>query len=149
MRKLIFIFICLLLAIPSQAGIIYVDADATGANDGSSWADAYQYLGYALDNASSGDDIHVAQGIYRPSEGYVAVPDFNWRTTTFQLKNGVTLKGGYAGFSEPDPNARDIELYETILSGDLAGNDITVHDPCDLPKEPTRSDKLHPMGQHR
>jgi len=124
MKKLILLGICLLLAIPSQAGIIYVDANASGANTGSSWADAYQYLGYALDNASSGDDIHVAQGIYRPSEGYVAVPDFNWRTTTFQLKNGVTLKGSYAGFDEPDPNARDVKVYKTILSGDLNGDDV-------------------------
>ena len=43
---------------------------------------------------------------------------------TFQLKNGVVIKGGYAGFGEPDPNARDIEKYKTILSGDLLGNDV-------------------------
>ncbi|MHC4633064.1 MAG: choice-of-anchor Q domain-containing protein, partial [Planctomycetota bacterium] len=106
-----------------HAKTIYVDDDATGANDGSSWANAYQYLGYALDNASSGDDIHVAQGIYKPSEGYVAMPDFDWRTKTFQLINGVILKGGYAGFGQTDPDARDIEFYETILSGDLNGDD--------------------------
>ncbi|MHC4346802.1 MAG: hypothetical protein ACYSUP_19210, partial [Planctomycetota bacterium] len=41
------------------------------------------------------------------------------RTATFQLKNGVLIKGGYAGFGEPDPNSRDIEVYETILSGDI------------------------------
>ncbi len=36
MKKLISVFIYLLLVIPSQAGTIYVDAGATGANDGSS-----------------------------------------------------------------------------------------------------------------
>ena len=41
------------------------------------------------------------------------------RAATFQLINGVAIKGGYAGFSEPDPNARDIDLYETILCGDI------------------------------
>jgi hypothetical protein len=35
----------------------------------------------------------------------------------------VTLKGGYAGFGEPTPEARDINLYRTILSGDLEGDD--------------------------
>ena len=40
-------------------------------------------------------------------------------TATFQLKNGVVIMGGYAGFGEPDPDARDIELYKTILSGDI------------------------------
>jgi hypothetical protein len=51
---------------------------------------------------------------------------------TFQLKNGVVIKGGYAGFGQPDPNARDIGKYKTILSGDLAGNDVDVHDPLDM-----------------
>jgi hypothetical protein len=45
------------------------------------------------------------------------------RTATFQLKNGVVIKGGYASFGQPDPDARDPNIYETILSGDLAGND--------------------------
>ena len=42
---------------------------------------------------------------------------------TFQLVNGVVIKGGYAGLGEPDPNARDIDTYETILSGDIVGDD--------------------------
>jgi hypothetical protein len=33
------------------------------------------------------------------------------------------MKGGYAGFGKPDPNARDLGEYESILSGDLASND--------------------------
>jgi len=36
----------------------------------------------------------------------------------------VALRGGYAGLADPNsPNVRDVGLYETILSGDLAGND--------------------------
>ena len=45
------------------------------------------------------------------------------REATFQLINFVTIKGGYAGLGEPDPDARDIQLFETILSGDLNGDD--------------------------
>ncbi|MHC4489486.1 MAG: tail fiber domain-containing protein [Planctomycetota bacterium] len=41
------------------------------------------------------------------------------RSATFQLKNDVVIKGGYAGFGEPDPNVRDIHAYETILCGDM------------------------------
>ena len=33
---------------------------------------------------------------------------------TFQLLDGVTIKGGYAGYGD----VRDVEIYETILSGD-------------------------------
>ena len=65
------------------------------------------------------------------------------REATFRLINGVTLKGGYAGFGKPDPNARDTELYETILSGDLHGNDTEIDDPCDLWTDLKRSDNSY------
>ncbi|MGB2807729.1 MAG: right-handed parallel beta-helix repeat-containing protein [Sedimentisphaerales bacterium] len=128
---------------PGQLRELYVDDDAAGANDGSSWADAYNYLQDALAFACSGDEIHVAQGIYTP-DGNSAKPNGSGdRSATFQLINGITLKGGYAGFGEPDPNARDIEEYETILSGDLDGNDVAVQDPCDLLNEPTRAENSY------
>jgi hypothetical protein len=114
------------LCVAAMGKTIYVDDDAAGANDGSSWADVYVYLQDALTDANSAEkpvEIRVAQGVYRPNGGLVAIPEFDWRTTTFQLINGVTLKGGYAGFGKPDPEARDIELYETILSGDLNDDD--------------------------
>jgi hypothetical protein len=105
---------------------IYVDDDATGTNDGSSWTDAYNYLQDALADANDSEksvEIRVAQGIYKPDQGLGAIPEFDFRTFTFQLINGVTLKGGYAGVGGEDPNARDIMLYQTVLSGDLNGDD--------------------------
>ncbi|MHC4427243.1 MAG: right-handed parallel beta-helix repeat-containing protein, partial [Planctomycetota bacterium] len=45
------------------------------------------------------------------------------RQATFQLVNGVTLAGGYAGPGTPDPDARDVDTYPSVLSGDLFGND--------------------------
>jgi hypothetical protein len=51
------------------------------------------------------------------------VCDTEFREATFQLVNGVALKGGYAGVGAKDPHDRDTELYETVLSGDLIGND--------------------------
>ena len=121
--------------------VYYVDVDATGNNDGSSWADAYNHLQDALAVAVSGDEIWVAQGIYKPDEG--ANQTLGDRTATFQLINGVAIRGGYAGCGEPDPNARDIEVYETVLSGDLDGNDVDVNDPCDLQTEPTRGENSY------
>jgi len=103
--------------IPKPAMVYYVDADANGLNDGSSWVNAYNYLQDALAVATSGDEIWVAEGIYKPDQGVGITPSD--RTATFQLKNGVSIKGGYAGFGEPDPNARDFVVYETILSGDI------------------------------
>ena len=103
---------------------IYVDADAPGANNGSSWENAYVYLQDALADANAAEkpiEIRVAQGIYKPDQGVIQAPGD--RTATFQLINGITLKGGYGGFSEQDPDARYIDLYNTILSGDLLGDD--------------------------
>ena len=106
--------------------IIYVDVNTPDNNDGSSWAKAYKYLQDALTDANSTADVNeiwVAQGVYTPDTNSADPNGSGDRKATFQLINGVALKGGYAGYGAPDPNARDIELYETILSGDLNGND--------------------------
>jgi predicted outer membrane repeat protein len=119
---LIFLF----LIIPCRARIIYVDADANGADDGRSWADAYNYLQDAIADANSSIDVNqvwVAEGIYGPDQNSADPKGSSDRTATFQLVSGVTIKGGYAGFGQPDPNARDVDAYETILSGDLNGDD--------------------------
>ncbi len=113
--------------------IIYVDDDSIGANDGSSWQDAYIYLQDALADANSSEkpvEIRVAQGFYKPDDGIEQIR-YNLNST-FHLINGVTLSGGYAGISEIYPDERDIRKYETILSGDLAMNDFAVNDPNNL-----------------
>jgi hypothetical protein len=108
------------------ARIIYVDDDANGLNDGSSWANAYCFLQDALSDANSDpnvNEIRVAQGIYKPDANSADPNGSGDRYATFELINGVSLIGGYAGLSEPDPNIRDIQLYESSLSGDLNGDD--------------------------
>jgi hypothetical protein len=46
------------------------------------------------------------------------------RLATFQLVDGVAVRGGYAGLGPGGPpDDRDFDLYEAILSGDLAGDD--------------------------
>lgn len=140
--------ICLAMAVfvlsllsPAEAKAIFVDAEAPGANDGSSWHDGFNHLQDALAAAEPHTEIRVAQGIYRPDKGGgIARGD---RTATFQLKNNVTINGGYAGCGQPDPNARDTDLYETILSGDLDGNDVDVSDPCDLLNDPARAENSY------
>ncbi len=132
-------------AVAQDTGVncIYVDDDANGLNNGSSWADAYNHLQDALTIAGYCNkpvEVHVAQGVYEPDSNSIYPDGTGDREVSFNLINGVTVKGGYAGFGEPEPGARDFEMYETILSGDLDGNDVELSDPCDLSDEPTRAE---------
>jgi hypothetical protein len=112
---------------PAAAKVIYVDANAPGpTHNGSTWANAYKFLQDALadaDSAAKPVEIKVAQGIYTPDSNSTNPNGSGDRYATFQLINGVTLKGGYAGTGAPDPNKRDVDAYETILNGDLNGDD--------------------------
>ncbi|MHC4477594.1 MAG: right-handed parallel beta-helix repeat-containing protein [Planctomycetota bacterium] len=119
----------LLFAVASAASagqIIYVDADANVGGDGFTWATAFKDLQDALADANSKVkpvEIWVAAGTYTPDCNSAEPNGTGDREATFQLIDGVRVDGGYAGFGEPEPNARNIDLHETILSGDLAGND--------------------------
>jgi uncharacterized repeat protein (TIGR01451 family) len=108
-----------ILATPRLAqagGPIYVNDDASGANDGTSWADAYVNLQDALIGANPGDEIWVAEGVYYPDEGGGQTD--NDRTATFRLWSGVALYGGFDGI-ETSRDQRDWENHVTILSGDI------------------------------
>ncbi len=110
---------------PNAPGRI-IDSNSPAVHDGNSWLSAYNYLQDALADAVSGDQIRVANGTYRPDPARL----FDPRGATFQLINGVTIRGGYAGFGAPDPNQRDVQNNVTTLSGDLLGNDPSRADNC-------------------
>jgi hypothetical protein len=117
------------------SSVLYVKADAVGADNGTSWADAYSDLQEALAVAAPGNDIWVAAGTYLPSATSA-------RDATFQLKSGVGLYGGFVG-TEVLHSERDPATNLTILSGDLNGNDLEVLEPPDLVSESTRSDNSY------
>jgi len=62
---------------PSFAQTFYVDTNATGADDGSSWCDAFVYLQDAINAAAISPgtitEIHVASGVYLPDHGSIQV----------------------------------------------------------------------------
>lgn len=95
----------------AQTTIRYVDRDAVGANDGSSWANAFTDLQAALAAASNGDEIWVAAGVYAPT----TTGD---RTVSFAMKNGVGIYGGFAG-TETLRSQRNWTSNVTTLSGDI------------------------------
>ena len=125
-------------------GQLYVDVNAPGpTHNGQSWPSAFLHVQDALTAANPYDHILVADGTYYPDRDAFSPTGSRQRTATFQLINGVALSGGYAGYGAADPNARDVQLYETILSGDLDGNDVPGLDPCDLPYHTNRGENSY------
>ncbi len=118
-------FVVLGLTAAAQAQTTwYVDDDAGPGGDGATWPTAFEYLQDALAVANPGDEIHVGQGMYQPDRDADYPDGTGQRGATFQLISGVGLYGGYRGLSGGgDPDDRDIAAFETVLSGDLAGND--------------------------
>jgi hypothetical protein len=105
--------------------VIYVDKNAPltiWLPDGSSWARAYPNLQDGLAAAHSGDTVRVADGTYVPDKGKGITPGD--RTASFTIPDNVTVLCGYAGYGAANPDARNVDAYPTILSGDLGGDDI-------------------------
>ncbi len=104
-----------------EQATIFVDQTAEGVDNGLTWEDAFTDLQDALLWASVNEtfvrEVWVATGRYTPDR---STGD---RRATFELKNNLAILGGFsAGGSQLEH--RDPEANETILSGDLNGDDL-------------------------
>ncbi len=102
--------------VPTTAHVYFVDRLASGANDGTSWADAFTDLQSALAVAAPGEEVWVAAGTYHPE------PPGGTGAASFVVPSGVALYGGFAGV-EVWRGQRDPVLHPTILSGDIGEDD--------------------------
>ncbi len=100
--------------LPAQS-IVYVRANATGANNGTSWDNAYKLLDEAIGSVQAGQKIWVATGTY--------VPTGTDLDESFNIVGGMELYGGFAG-NETSLSQRNIGANPTFLSGDVLGDDI-------------------------
>ncbi|ARN76811.1 hypothetical protein BST97_01680 [Nonlabens spongiae] len=98
--------------------VYYVNANATGANDGSSWTDAFTSVTDALALTSLNDAVWVARGTYTLID----------RNTPIAVSTDeVNIIGGFAG-TETTVADRDLTSIHTtnatIFTGDINGDDI-------------------------
>ncbi|MBN8887420.1 MAG: Ig-like domain repeat protein, partial [Rudaea sp.] len=97
--------------------LCYVNKAATGANDGTSWTDAYTDLQPAVRSAACAQ-VWAAKGVYKPGTA---------TTDSFQPRAGQKIYGGFAGVEAAlsDRTLSVIATNPTVMSGDIDGNDTT------------------------
>ena len=94
-----------------DVNVIYVDGTATGANDGTTWPNAYTDLAEALAQAPANSILWVAERKYTPGTN---------RDDSFVLKSNVYVMGGFpAGGGNGTIEARFPAAHETVLSGEI------------------------------
>lgn len=93
--------------------------NAAPSPDGLLWKKAFPTLNEAIQAAKSPAEIWVAAGVYKPTQAAD-------RRAAFQLAEGVSVYGGFAG-GESDRAQRDWQKHRTVLSGDLGRE----NDPAD------------------
>ena len=103
------------LGFAAPSNLCYVNGAAKGANDGSSWSDAYTNPQFALIRPDKCSEIWVAKGLYKPTLGTDT-------TVSFVVPSGVTMYGGFAG-GETSRDSRVPTINLTIFSGDIDNND--------------------------
>ena len=114
------------IAMAAGDAILYVDDDAPPGGDGLTWNTAYRFLADALaapGELSEAGEIRVGRGAYTPDRSEGAPRGSGDRQAALELIDGWVLLGGFAGYGAEDPDDRDVVKFETVLSGDLLGND--------------------------
>ncbi|MCF0059149.1 choice-of-anchor Q domain-containing protein [Dyadobacter sp. CY356] len=131
-------------AITDVPGTLFVDYQASGLNDGTSWENAFVELADALFYAKYNPgvlEIWVANGVYHPlfdhnyqDEG----DDYSPHDNVFMMLPGIKIYGGFTGIEE-SVTQRNLRIssgsvftgngggdFATILSGDILDDDYTT-----------------------
>lgn len=87
----------------------FVKNDGDGI--GNSWENASNDLSYVLSKSVAGDQIWVAAGIYKPTNG-------TDRNASFVIPDGVHLIGGFKGYERKSED-RKAANEPTVLSGEI------------------------------
>jgi len=106
----IIILFCFFAFLPFSFAIVYVNKNATGANNGNSWTDAHTIIQAGIDDADVLDEeVWVAKATYYEK---------------IVMKPGVAIYGGFLG-NESQRDQRDWQTNETIIDGGGNGHTVT------------------------
>ncbi|MFH1738914.1 MAG: right-handed parallel beta-helix repeat-containing protein [bacterium] len=95
-----------------QSRLVHVRSDATPGGDGSSWEQAFDSIGAALQVMWATGEVWVAAGIYNESVG---------------MEAGIAVYGGFSG-TEEGREERDWTANETIIASKVVGADDGILD---------------------
>lgn len=127
MKRLLYLLAFLMCHQLSAQNIRYVKAGGNG--DGSSWQSASGNLQAMINASDAEDEVWVAMGVYKPvspiDDPLSTEGDLTSRFSTFTMKSGVKLYGGFPDSGLPSLADRDFDFYETTLSGDIGILDDT------------------------
>lgn len=98
----------LVFARPNEITTAYVDPQAAGLGDATSWINGHPSLAQvlALAHCRNVETIYLAEGSYSP---------FDNRDSSFVLPDGISIFGGF----QHGTAIRNIQNFESILSGDI------------------------------
>ncbi len=97
--------------------VIYVKKDATGLNDGSSWANAYTDLQDGIQAATDNSDNKDVWVARVDSEGYYPG---NEASDSFVLTSGVNIYGGFSG----DETSIESRYCHSLTADDLFADTV-------------------------
>ena len=101
-----------MLSAPAYGATWFVDKDATGANNGTAWADAFTTIQPAIDATSAIDEIWVAEGVYGEARTSFGTDGSGLDTGSGVMKSGVALYGGVVGIrTGPRKDPKDSHRY--------------------------------------
>ncbi len=110
---------------------LFVKANATGLNNGTSWVNAYTNIQSALDNTIT-DSVFVAAGTYYPTRYPNNCGNCGGsRAYMISPRTGAKIFGGFAGTEKWLSQRPAVGTQSSILSGDIGvvgtQNDNTLH----------------------
>ncbi|MBP3449890.1 MAG: hypothetical protein J6K22_05460 [Spirochaetaceae bacterium] len=100
-----------IVSLQESGDIIFVDINAIGRNNGTSWQDAFINLDLALEKANSVDDS-ILQEIWITADEYEPILN---KINGFNVRSNLILRGGFEG-TESSIDEREVDTDNNLIN---------------------------------